>query len=103
MEDVEVSIFDPSAIEIGRGEGPSMKGGRIFTSPFAANAHQMSVFVNAPVANILGSLCLSFFIEEDDGVEVRLSSVILYPPFTRVIGILKVASKWGSKADRLRR
>jgi len=62
----------------------------------------MGVFVNAPITDILGSLCLPFFVEEDDGVEVRLSSVILHPPFTRVVGILKVASKWGSKVNRLR-
>ena len=39
MEDVEVSIFNPSAIEVGGGEGPSVKGGRVFTSTLAANAN----------------------------------------------------------------
>jgi len=103
MEDVEVSVFDPSAIEIGREEGPSMKGGRVFMSTLMANANQMSIFINAPVTDILGGFCLPFLIEEDDRVKVRLSPVILHPPFTRVVGILKVASKWGGKADRLRR
>ena len=62
----------------------------------------MGVFVNAPITDILGSLCLPFFVEEDDGVEVRLSAVVPYPPFARVIRVLKVASKWGGKVNRLR-
>jgi len=102
VEDVEIGVFDPSVIEIGGGESLSMKGGGVFASALAANANQMSVFVNAPVTDILGSLRLSFLVEEDDRVKVGLSSVIPYPPFTRVVGILKVTSEWGSKTDRLR-
>jgi len=102
VEDVEVSIFDPSTVEIGRGEGPSVEGGRVLVGTLATNTDQMSVFVDTPVTDVLSSLCLSFLVEEDDGVEVRLSSIILHPPFTRVVGILKVASKWGGKVNRLR-
>ena len=62
----------------------------------------MSIFVNTPVTDILGSLRLPFLVEEDNGVKIRLSPVILHPPFSGVVRILKVASKWGSQADRLR-
>ena len=61
----------------------------------------MSVFIDAPVTDILGSFRLPFLIEEDNGVEVRLSPVVPHPPFTRVVGILKITSKWGGKTDRL--
>jgi len=39
VEDVEISVFDPSMIEIGRGEGLSVKGGRIFAITLAVNAN----------------------------------------------------------------
>ena len=103
VEDIEVSVLDPSSVEIGRGEGSSMKGGGIFPIALAMNADKISILVDTSVADILGGFCLSFLVKEDDGVEVRLSTVIPYPPFARVIGVLKVASKWGGKANRLRR
>jgi len=103
MEDVEVSVLDSSSVKIGRGEGSSMKGGGVFPIALATNANKMSIFIDTPVTNISGDFCLSFLVKEDNGIEVRLSAVIPYPSFTRVVGVLKVASKWGGKANRLRR
>ena len=100
MKDVEISVFDPSTIKIRRRKGLSMKGGRVLAGALAPNTDKVSVFVDAPITNVLGSLCLPFLVEEDDGVEVGLSAVILYPPFTRMVGILEVADEWRSKADR---
>ena len=102
VEDIEVGVLDSSLVEIGRGEGSSVKGGGIFSIALAMNADKMSIFVDTPVADVLGGFRLSFLIKEDDGVEVRLSTVVLYPSFTRVIGVLKVTSKWGGKVNRLR-
>jgi len=103
VEDIEVGVLDSSSVEIGRGEGSSVKGGGIFPIAFVTNADKMSIFVDAPVADILGGFRLSFLVKEDDGVEVRLSTVVLYPSFARVIGVLEVASKWGGKVNGLRR
>ena len=103
MEDVEIGVLDPCSIEIGRGEGSSMKGGGVFLIALATNADKMSIFIDTPVTDISGGFCLSFLVKEDDRVEVRLSTVIPYPPFARVVGVLKVASKWGGEANRLRR
>jgi len=102
MEDVEVGVFDSSSVEIGRGECSSMKGSGVFLIVLAKNANKMGVFVDASVADVSGSLCLSFLVKEDNGIEVGLSTIIPYPPFTRVVGVLKVASEWGGKANRLR-
>ena len=103
MEDVKISVLDPSSIEIGRGEGLSVKGGGVFPVALTTNANKMSILVDAPVTDILGGLRLSFLVKEDNGIKVRLSTIIPYPSFTRVVGVLKVASKWGGEADRLRR
>ena len=102
MEDVEVGVFDSSLVEIGRGEGSSVKGGGVFLIALAMNTDKMSIFVDTSVTDISGGFCLSFLVKEDNGIEVRLSTVIPYPPFARVVGVLKVASKWGGKANRLR-
>jgi len=102
VEDVEVSVLDPNSIEIGRGEGLSMEGGGVFLIALATNANKVSIFVDTPVTNILSSFSLSFLVEEDNRIKVGLSTIILYPPFTRVVGVLKVASKWGGEANRLR-
>ena len=39
VEDIEISVFDSSAIEIGRGECLSVEGGRVFLSTLAADAN----------------------------------------------------------------
>jgi len=102
VKDVEISVFDPSTVKVGRRKGLSMKGGRILVGTLALNTDKVSVFVDAPIADVLGSLHLPFLVEEDDGVEVGLSAVVPYPPFTRVVGILEVAGEWRSKANRFR-
>jgi len=103
VEDIEVSVLNSNLIEIRRGKGLSVKGGGVLLIALAANADKVSVFVDTPVADVLGGFCLSFLIKEDNGVKMRLSTVILYPPFSRVVGVLKVTSKWGSKANGFRR
>jgi len=99
VKDVEVCVFDPSAMEIRGGEGPSMKGGGILAIPFALYPYKVSIFSNASVGNVLSCFCLSFLVEEDDGIEVRLGAIIPYPSFARVVGILEVTSKEGGKTD----
>ena len=103
MEDVEIGIFDSSVIEVRGREGSSVKGSGVLLITFMMNTNKISAFVDTPVADVLGSFCLSFLVKEDNGIEMRLSTVILYPPFARVIRVLKVASEWWSKMDRLGR
>ena len=103
MEDIEVSVFDSSPVKIGGGEGSSMKGSGVVSIALAMNADKMSILVDTSVTDISSSLRLSFLVKEDDRVKVRLSTIIPYPPFARVVRILKVTSKWGGKTNRLRR
>ena len=103
MEDVEVSILDPKAVEIRGGECSSVKRDGILVITFASYSYKVSVFSNTPIRNVPSSLRLSFLIEEDNGVEMGLSPVISYPPFSRVLWILKIASEGGGKPDRFRR
>jgi len=42
---------------------------------------------------------MSFLVKEDNRVKVRLCAVVPYPPFARVIGVLKVAGKGGCEAN----
>ena len=103
MEDVEVSIFDPKTVEVGRRERSSMERGGVLAITFASYAYKVSIFVNTPVTDVFGGLGESFFIKKDDGIEVWLSPVVPYPPFARVVGVLEIASQRGCKPNRLRR
>ena len=103
MEDIEVSVFDPNAVKVGRGKYSSVKGGGILMVPFASYPYKMSVFSNAPVRDISSRLRLPFLIEEDDGVKVGLSPIVSYPSLTRVVWVLELTSEGGGKADRFRR
>ena len=42
---------------------------------------------------------MSFLVKEDNRVKVGLCSFVLYPPFARVIRILKVAGERGCEAN----
>jgi len=102
VEDVKVSVLNSSSVEVGRGEGSGMKGGGVFLIALATNTDKISVFIDTSVTDVSGGFRLSLLVKEDDGIEVRLSAVIPYPSFTGVVGVLKVASKWRGKANRLR-
>ena len=101
MEDVEVSIFDPRSIEVWGGEGSGMKRGGVLVVALASHSYKMSIFSNAPITNILSCFCLSLLVEEDNGVEMGLSSIIPYPPIARMIQILEITSEGGSDANGL--
>ena len=103
MEDVKVSVLNPSMVEVGRRESPSMEGGGILTFSFVMYSYKVGVFPNAPIGNVLSCFCLSLFIEKDNGIKVGLSTIIPYPPFTRVVRVLEVTGKGGGKANRLGR
>ena len=99
MEDVEISIFDPRAIEVQGGEGSSVERSGVFMVTLASHSYKMSVFPNAPITDVLSCFCLSLFIKEDDGVEVGLSSIIPYPPITRMVRILEITSEGGGRCE----
>jgi len=95
VEYVEVSVLDPNTIEVGRGEGLSVERGRIFATAFASHTYKVSILVDTLVANVLGSFSKSFLVEKDNGVEMGLGSIIMYPPFSGMVRVLEVTSKRG--------
>ena len=99
VEDVEVRILDPNAVEVGGGKCSGVKRGRVFAVALASYSYKVSVLSNTPIRDIPSRLRLSFLIEENDGVEVGLSSVISYPPFSRMVGILEITSEGRGKPD----
>ena len=102
MENVEVSVFNPNAIKVWGGEGSSMKGGGVLAMTLASHAYEVSIFVDASIADVASCLSESFLVEENDGVQVGLSPIVQDPPFTRVIGVLEVASQGRCEANGLR-
>ena len=99
---MEVGVFDPRAVEIWGGECSGMEGSGILTISFVSYSHKVSVFSDAAVGDKSSRLSMSLLINEDDGVKVGLCAIILYPPFARVIGILKVAGEGGCEANGFR-
>ena len=102
MKDLKIGVFDPRAVEIWGGECPSMEGSGILTISFASHSYQVSIFSDAMVRNEPSCLGVSFLVKEDDRVKVRLCTIVLYPPFARVIGILKVAGEGRCKVNGFR-
>ena len=102
MEDVEISIFNPRVIKVWRGKGSSVEGGRVLAITLASHSYKMSILLNTSITDVLGCFRLPFFIEEDDGVEVGLSSIVPYPSIARMVWVLEIASERGGKADGFR-
>ena len=79
VEDVEIVILDPRAIEIGRRVCACVKGNRVFgVSPFT-NSYNMSVNSNLSEGNVSHYFVLPILVKEDEGVLPRITAVILTP------------------------
>jgi len=96
MEDIEVVVFDPRTLEIGRGVCACMKGDRVLrVSPFA-NSYNVSINPDLSEGDILRYFILPILIEEDKGILLRITAVVLAPPSSWVIGVVKLLSKLGN-------
>jgi len=89
VEDVEISIFDPTTIEIGGGVGFHQKRGGVLGFTFASSPNQVGFFLSGAKTDILGDLWLVLFIRENKGVMTRVASVKESPSFSRMGGVLK--------------
>ena len=93
----------PERLKFGEGKAQAWRGVEYSRSPFlSSHSYKMGVFSDAPIADVSSCLRLPFLVEEDDGIEMRLGPIIPYPPFTRVVGVLEVASEGGGKTNGLR-
>ena len=76
MKDVEVIIFDPRAVKVGRGMCTCMEGDGVFGVPSLVNPYNMSVNPNLPKGDITCYLVLTILIEEDKRVLPRITVVV---------------------------
>jgi len=79
MENVEVIVFDPRAIEVRGGVCTCMEGDRkLGVTPFASS-YKVSVNPNLPISNVARHLILPVLVEEDKWVLLCITAVILTP------------------------
>jgi len=103
VENVEVVIFDPRAIEIGGRVCTCVEGNRkLGVTPFASS-YKVSVDPNLPESDIACHLILSVLVEEDKWVLPRITAVILAPPSSWMIWVVKLLSKLRDVGDGTRR
>jgi len=88
MENVEVVIFDPRTIEIGRGVCACMKGNGVLGVALLANSYKVSIDPNLSKSDVSRYFVLPILIEEDEGVLSRITAIVLAPPKTWVIWII---------------
>jgi len=56
VEDVEISVLNPTAIEVGRGVGFRIKQGGILGFTLASCSNQVSFFLGGAKTNVLSNL-----------------------------------------------
>ena len=88
IEDVEVSVLDPTTVEIGRGVCLGVKWSGILGFTFALSPDQVCLFVDCPEANIFCYFRLVLLIEEDEGIMASVTSVEESPSNTWVGGVV---------------
>ena len=102
VEDIEVIILDPRAVEIGRGMCPCVERDRVFRVSPLANPYKMSVNSNLPKGDVSCYFILTILIEEDEGVLLRITAVILAPSVSWVVWVVKLVGKLRNIGDRAR-
>jgi len=96
IEVVEVVVFDPRAIKVGSRMCMCMEGNGIFRVPSLAGPYNVSVNANLPVSDISCHFILAVLVEEDEWVLPCITVVILAPPSSWVVWIIKLLSKLGN-------
>jgi len=100
VEDVEVIVLDPRTTKVGGGVCACMKGDGVFRiSPFA-NSYNVSINPNLPEGDISRYFVLPILVEEDQRVLPHITTVILAPPSSWVIGVIKLISELGNVGNR---
>ena len=102
VKNIEIVIFDPRVVEIGRGMCMCMeRDGVLGVSPFA-DSYNMSINPNLSEGDVSCNFILSILIEEDQGVLPHITAVVLAPSDSWVIGVIKLLSELGNIGDRAR-
>ena len=102
VEDIEVIILDPKAIEIWKRVCASVKGNGVFgVSPFT-NSYNMSINSNLSEGDVARCFVLPVLIKEDKGVLLRITAVVLTPSSSWVVRVVKLFSKLGNVGNGAR-
>jgi len=103
VENVEIIIFDPRAIEIGSRVCTCVKGNRKLGVTLFASSYKMSVDPNLPESDVACHLILPVLVEEDKWVLPHITAVILTPSSSWMIWVFKLLSKLRDVGDGARR
>jgi len=102
VEDVEVVVFDPRAVEIGRGVCSCMEGNGVLGIALLASPYKVGVDPNLSKGDVSRDFVLPILIEKDKGVLPRITAVVLAPSEAWVIGIVYLDTELGNVGDGTR-
>jgi len=103
VENVEVVVLDPRAIEVGSRMCMCMKGNGKLRVAALASPYKMSIDPNLPEGDIACHLILSVLIDEDKRLLPCITMVILAPSNSWVVWIIKLLSKLRDVGNGTRR
>jgi len=103
VENIEVVIFDPRAIEIGSGVCTCMEGNRKLGVPPFASSYNVSVNPNLSKGDIACHLVLPVLVEKDKRVLSRITAITLAPSDSWVVWVIELLGELGNVGDRTRR
>jgi hypothetical protein len=87
MEQVVVHVFQTWVIEVGGRKWLHMEWKGINNTTFSTSAHKVHLISNGLVGDVLGGLCLTKLIYENEWVVPKVSCIKLLPAFTRVVKV----------------
>ena len=99
VENVEVVIFDPGAIEIGSRVSTCMEGNGKLRVAMLASPYKVSIDPSLPEGDVACHLVLPVLIEEDERVLSRITAVILTPSNSWVVRVIKLLGKLRNIGD----
>ena len=102
MENAKPIILDSRTIEIGRWKCLCMKGDGVLRVTLLPNAYKVGIHTNLPECDVASYFILVVLINKNEGVMVGISCIVLTPPFTRVIWVLKLTGKLRYVGNRAR-
>jgi len=102
MEDVEVVVLDPKTVKIGRGMCTCMKGNGVLGIPLLVDPYNVSVNSNLPKSDISCYFVLPILIEKDEGVLPCITTVVLTPPNSWMVRVIKLFGELGNVGDGAR-
>jgi len=102
MEDIEVVVFDPGTIEVGSGMCTGVEGNGELGIAMFASSYKVSVDPNLSKGDIARHLVLPVLIEEDEWILPRITAVVLAPPMSWVVRVVKLFSELRNIGDGTR-